>query len=185
MADPTPAPASAEANVADRRRADWMRAAQHGDRMAYEALLRDAIDLVRRVAYRAGVADDRVDDIVQETLLTVHRVRHTYDPERSFDAWLCAIARRRIVDAWRLDGRTRSREVHDPVWLESYPDGAETPEQGHERHVGTKALEHLAFGEEPAADAALATGRSANSMKVNLHRALKALRARLGQDGFP
>jgi RNA polymerase sigma factor (sigma-70 family) len=189
-----PVAASVDGESAERRRAAWMDRAQRGDRAAYEQLLREAIALVRRVARQASVADDRVDDIVQETFLTVHRVLHTYDPSRSFDAWLCAIARRRIVDGWRRDGRTHSREVHDPVHFESFADDGADPAREHDRHCHARALdeaidslppaqreavEHLAWGEQPAADAARLTGRSANSMKVNLHRALKSLRRRL------
>jgi RNA polymerase sigma-70 factor (ECF subfamily) len=37
--------------------------------------------------------------------------------------------------------------------------------------------------ERSLAEAAAATGRSAGSLKVNLHRALKSLRARVGQTG--
>src|SRR5574337_1363425 len=70
----------------DQRRAAWMAAGQAGDRRAYEQLLADSVALIRAAARRQGVAFDHLDDVVQETLLTVHRVRHTYDPGRSYDA---------------------------------------------------------------------------------------------------
>ena len=67
---------------ADRRRTAWMAAAQAGDRAAYAALLRDCVPVVQAVARRQGVPPSRVDDVVQDVLLTLHRVRHTYDPAR-------------------------------------------------------------------------------------------------------
>ena len=62
----------------------WMAAAQAGDGTAYQALLRDCIPIIKSVARRRGVSADHVDDVVQDTLLTVHRARQTYDPSRSF-----------------------------------------------------------------------------------------------------
>ena len=70
----------------DGRRAAWMVAAQAGDRAAYETLLRDCIPFIQRVARGQGVPSDFVDDVVQETLLTIHQARQTYDPSRSFTA---------------------------------------------------------------------------------------------------
>jgi Sigma-70 region 2 len=80
----------------DRRRAAWMVAAQAGDRAAYETLLRDCIPFIKQVARGKGIRPDLIDDVVQETLLTVHRARQTYDPNRSFTAWLRTIAQRRF-----------------------------------------------------------------------------------------
>ena len=76
----------------DQRRSAMMAAAQAGDRTAYETLLRDVVPLIRAVARRQGVGPGQVDDVVQEVLLTIHRARQTYDPSRSFNAWLRVIA---------------------------------------------------------------------------------------------
>src|SRR5690348_4626287 len=74
----------------DRRRSALMADAQCGDGTAYAVLLRECVPLIRSVAARR-VPSDRIDDVVQDTLLTVHRARQTYDPARSFTAWLCTI----------------------------------------------------------------------------------------------
>jgi RNA polymerase sigma-70 factor (ECF subfamily) len=95
----------------DCRRKAWMVAAQAGDRAAYETLLRDCMPFIKRVARGQGIRPDLIDDAVQETLLTVHRARQTYDPNRSFTAWLRTIAQRRGIDVLRRVGRTRTREV--------------------------------------------------------------------------
>jgi RNA polymerase sigma-70 factor (ECF subfamily) len=83
-----------------------MVAAQAGDRAAYETLLRDCIPFIKRVARGQGIRPDLIDDVVQETLLTVHRARQTYDPNRSFTAWLRTIAQRRAIDVLREVKRT-------------------------------------------------------------------------------
>ena len=104
---PVDAETSTQTEV-DRRRTAWMVAAQAGDRAAYQTLLRDCTTFIARVARGQGIRPDLIDDVVQETLLTVHRARQTYDPNRSFTAWLRTIAQRRAIDGLRCAGRTRN-----------------------------------------------------------------------------
>ena len=106
----------------DMRRSALMAAAQAGDKTAYETLLRDCVPLIRAIARRQGVSADQVDDVVQEVLLTIHRARQTYDPSRSFTAWLRVIAERRAIDLLRQTGRRGARELHAPIAFENYPD---------------------------------------------------------------
>src|SRR5579884_1197194 len=121
----------------DRRRGALMAAAQAGDRAAYEALLRDCLPLIRAAVRGQGISSDRLEDVVQDVLLTLHRVRQTFDPSRSFNAWLRAIAQRRAIDVQRRQSRQRQREVHDPGAYEEHQDPAAPPEQGLDR--GTQA----------------------------------------------
>lgn len=178
----------------DRRLGGLMATAQAGDRAAYDALLRDCVPVIRAVARGRGVPPEAVDDVVQETLLTVHRARHTYDPSRSFQAWLRTIAERRAIDLLRRQGRQRSREVHDEIAYETHP--AASPAPAAEVDAGLRqaidglpegqrqAIEELTLKDRSLAEAAQATGRSPGALKVNLHRALKTLRARLtGEEG--
>jgi RNA polymerase sigma factor (sigma-70 family) len=178
---------------ADRQRAAWMAAAQAGDQRAYSRLLSDSVSLIRAVARRQGVPVDALDDVVQETLLTVHRVRHTFDPSRSYDAWLAAIATRRAIDAMRSHGRRDRREVHDDFALDSHPDrddaSARTERDQEAQRLREaietlppgqrEAVEQLGLKERSLAEAAEQTGRNTGALKVNLHRALKTLRDRL------
>lgn len=178
----------------ERRRTSLMLAAQRGDRTAYDALLRDCVPLIREIAQRQGVPRDRVDDAVQETLLTLHRARHTYDPTRSFTAWLRVIAQRRAIDVLRSAGRRGLRELYAPLAYESYPDPSAETQASLER-AGTlrmlepaiaalprkqrEAVKHLVVDERNLGEAAALTGDTKGALKVNLHRALKKLRDRL------
>lgn len=180
----------------ERQRAAWMAAAQAGDRIAYERVLADSIALIRSVARRQGVPMDALDDVAQETLLTVHRVRHTYDPARSYDAWLAAIAGRRAIDMLRGHGRRQRRETHDAFALDrlaGHDDASAASERAQEAsrlHAAIaglppgqrEAVEQLGLKEHSLTEAASETGRNAGALKVNLHRALKALRGRLHGD---
>jgi RNA polymerase sigma-70 factor (ECF subfamily) len=180
--------------TADEQRSAWMAAAQAGDSAAYRQLLRDCIPIVKNVARRRGVAADRLDDVVQEVLITIHNARQTYDPRRSFTAWLTVIAERRAIDLTRRTSRQHAREVHAPLAFEGHADDTADPAQGIERADAsgtvTRALEglperqreavqHLVLEERSLDEAAALTRRSKGSLKVNLHRALKALRGRM------
>ena len=56
-----------------------------------------------------------VEDVVQDVLMTVHAVRHTYDPKRPFGPWLVAIAHGRIIDQLRRQTRRKvSRDEFRP-----------------------------------------------------------------------
>lgn len=185
-------------NADDMRRAALMAAAQAGDRIAYETLLRDCVPLIRSVARRQGVRSDFVDDVVQDVLLTIHRARQTYDPSRSFNAWLRVIAERRAIDLLRQTGRHGAREVHAPLAFENYADTSADPASGVDRvdEAGTigqalaslparqrEAVQYLVIEEQSLAEAAALTKRSKVSLKVNLHRALKALRGTRQREG--
>jgi RNA polymerase sigma factor (sigma-70 family) len=188
-----------QASPDDAQRRAWMTAAQAGNQAAYGALLRDCVGVIERVARRQGVPADRIDDVVQDTLLTIHRARQTYDPTRSFNAWLAVLAQRRAVDLMRKTGRHTAREVHAPLAYEAHADesavvgtrsayGTDAAHRLGEAVAGLplrqrEAVQLLVLQELSLAETAAATGRSKGSLKVNLHRALKSLRARLGQTG--
>lgn len=184
-----------DGNALDQKLASLMQAAQGGDRQSYASLLRDCEPIIRRSARRVGVVGDLVEDVVQETLLTLHNARQTYDPSRSFTAWLGVIAQRRAIDALRRVGRNAGREVNAPLIYEQHADPDADAARGWEESGRAKdlkaaiatlspsqreAVEHLALREQSLAEASLETGKTTGALKVNLHRALKALRAHLG-----
>jgi DNA-directed RNA polymerase specialized sigma24 family protein len=77
---------------------EWSRlmaAAQDGDQGAYGRLLREILPLLRAAVAPHHRDPDRIDDAIQDVLLSVHRARHTYDRTRPFRHWLMAIARYR------------------------------------------------------------------------------------------
>jgi RNA polymerase sigma-70 factor (ECF subfamily) len=175
----------------DRRWCGLMAAAQDGDRAAYERLLREILPFLRALVSRQHRAD-RAEEVVQEALLTVHRVRHTYDPGRPFRPWLAAIARRRSVDALRRRVRTERYEVFDEAAYETFADPkANRPvevsaaTQGLSEAIAglspsqREAIELLKLRELSLSEAASLSGRSIAALKVNVHRAIKSLRKRL------
>lgn len=61
-----------------------MRAAQQGDRAAYHGLLCEVAPFIRGAIGRRWGRFEGIEDLVQDGLLSIHSVRHTYDPQRPF-----------------------------------------------------------------------------------------------------
>ena len=180
-----------EGSRAEQREA-WsqlMVAAQGGDGAAYRQLLHEVAPFVRAFSRSRGLAQPQSDDLAQDVLLTVHRVRHTYDPARPFVPWLLAITQRRMIDLYRRDRRVRDNEQADPEQLATFaaPEANDTVETA-EQSVWLRqaiadlppkqreALELVKLGELSVNEAAERSGQSAAAIKVNVHRAIKALR---------
>jgi RNA polymerase sigma-70 factor (ECF subfamily) len=173
-----------------------MAAAQGGDGAAYRRLLGAVAPFVRYAGRRRGLDAAAAEDLAQDVLLTLHRVRHTYDPGRPFVPWLLAITQRRMIDLYRRDRRIRAQEMVLPDLLETFADPAanqilDTAEQ---RELllqamaelppkQREALELVKLGELSVAEAATRSGQSPGAVKVNVHRAIKALRAILATTG--
>src|SRR3569623_2984118 len=129
---------AAERIATDRRLTDAMASAQRGDRAAYEIVLRECVPVVRRVARAKGADANVLDDGVQDVLITLHGARATFDPSRSFVAWLTAITQRRTIDVLRKQGRRGAREVYAPLVTETHA-AEDAPER--DAHTKRKARE--------------------------------------------
>lgn len=175
---------------------ELMRAAQNGDGRAYRELLRAITVRVREVIRRqrgfAGFAE--VEDLVQDVLLSVHMVRATYDPARPFTPWLLAIVRNRLVDGARRYGRIARREVIvddlDVTFAapEANDETVDTGEVSALREAvrslpegQRQAIELLKLEELSLKEAAAVAGVSVGALKVATHRAMTALKLKLGQ----
>jgi len=181
-----------DASATERLWSELMAAAQDGDRAAYEQLLRAIVPFLRALVLPQHRAGDRAEEVVQEVLLTIHRVRHTYDPARPIRPWLAAIARRRSIDALRRHGRSAAHEVFDETAYETFADPranrsleVSAATEGLNEAIATlsppqrEAIELLKLRELSLAEASSLSGKSVAALKVNVHRAIKALRQRL------
>lgn len=173
----------------------WMARAQAGDQQAYRALLQAVGPWLRTIARRMLGHED-AEDAVQEILLVVHGVRHTYEPGRPFKPWLSTIATRRCIDILRRRQREGLR-VGDAMALEAEADDAPDPlerleraQRGERLHAAVAGLSpgqrdavRLLHLQELSLREAEAHGRQrAGALKVASHRALKALRRALQGD---
>lgn len=173
--------------------ADWailMARGQNGDGAAYLRLLQEVTPYLRALARRQHRDTADVEDAVQDVLLTVHAIRHTYDPARPFGPWLVAIANRRLVDRLRRQGRTSARETPLRAEHDQFAAAATNFEESTDRNIledavgnlpprQQQAIRLLKLEEMSLKEAATASGMSVASLKVATHRALISLRRML------
>ena len=164
----------------------WMTGGLDGDSQAYTAFLRALAPLLRSFFSRrmSGAAGD-VEDLVQESLMAVHARRGSYDRSRPVSAWAYAVARHKMIDHFRRQGRTCSIEgLEDILMVEGFEDssgaqididrllGELPPKQA--AAIRATRLEGLSTAE------AAARGKIGESdVKISVHRGLKALAARI------
>ena len=175
-----------------------MDAALEGDRRAYERLLRDIVPVIGRFVRRhwSSAQPSDVDDIVQETLSSLHAVRHTFQSGRPFMPWLLAIARHRLLDHRRMLVRRQARErpiepTDETLWV--VPTNTV-----HEGLVSAEALRHaiarlpprqrlaidlMGMKELSLKEASARSGMSVAALKVASHRAIRSLRKTFGTSG--
>ncbi len=168
----------------------WMARAQGGDQAAYNRLLKAMVPLIRKVARRRIDDPALIEDVVQDTLLTIHRVRATYDPSRPILPWVSAIAGSRAIDALRKRGRRRAREVHDDDAFNAYADDDAPHDTNAAQDARIQVSERLSrlpdrqremvemvhLREMSLNDAAKHSQLSIGAVKSLLHRALVRLR---------
>ncbi|MGN3974832.1 sigma-70 family RNA polymerase sigma factor [Tsuneonella sp. SYSU-LHT278] len=149
-----------------------------GDRKAYRAFLEEAAIRLRiYVRRRMGLQTD-VEDVVQECLIALHEKGGTFDPGRPVAPWMFAIARYKMADHWRREGR-RPQMTSELPEVPVQPDDfashdvatllAQLPETQAEA-VKLTRLEGMTNRE-----ASQAAGIRLSAMKLRVHRGIIAL----------
>src|SRR5271170_2246627 len=93
---------------------------QAGDFAAVTALVECIGPQLHRFFMAQSANRSDADDLLQETWLRIHRVRHSYRPGEPVLPWFYAIARRVRIDHYRKASRTTARELP----LDEAPDAA-------------------------------------------------------------
>ena len=85
-----------------------MGSAQSGSEADYRLLLSELSVVIKRYLLSRIGEHDFVEDCVQESLMAIHRARHTYDPSRRFRPWLFAIVKHKPIDMLRSHRASQS-----------------------------------------------------------------------------
>jgi RNA polymerase sigma-70 factor (ECF subfamily) len=161
-------------------------AARAGDRQAFGQLYGKYVRMVHGVLL-ARVPRADVDDLVQDVFLSaMHRLSALRDAA-AFPGWLASIARNRAVDFLRRKRIPTEALIQEPAAHDSDTGGAlavlseirALPEAYRETLV-LRLVEGLTGPE-----IAERTGLTHASVRVNLHRGMKQLRARLERSTTP
>jgi RNA polymerase sigma-70 factor (ECF subfamily) len=160
-----------------------MVASLDGNSRAYQALLRLCAERLR--AYyrrRLGGHESEVEDLVQETLIAIHRKRASYDPALPFTAWLHGIARYRLIDHFRREYRRATLPLDEGLEPadESAVDAilAEIDVSSLLARLSQKQADAIRLTRiegHSVRDAAEISGQSEPSIKVNVHRGIQRL----------
>ena len=89
----------------------WMQRYQQGDPDAPGALVAAISPGLLRFFRSQAASREQADDLLQDTWLRIHRVRHTYRSGEPVLPWIYAIARRARVDGYRRSKRITMRET--------------------------------------------------------------------------
>jgi RNA polymerase sigma-70 factor (ECF subfamily) len=170
-----------------------MLAAMEGDARAYRALLGDLrLRLAGFFSRRLGGADAEVDDLIQESLIAIHTRRETYDRTQPLTPWVFAIARYKLIDHFRRNGRRVSVPVEDVADVLSVESGAEAADARRDVETALSQLPErarrllvaLKIEGASVAETAARFAMSESAVKVASHRAMKSLAERHG-NGTP
>ncbi len=158
-----------------------MAMAQTGDRIAYATLLESCQRWLRRYFARR-IGPCQLDDLVQDTLLSLHRKRASYDPARPFLPWLAAIARYRWVDHLRKIYRADETGLDNNFAAESDEPSISARISlerllTHLPRAQVTAIEMVKIEGLSVSEASQVSGQSESLIKVNIHRGLKRLAA--------
>jgi RNA polymerase sigma-70 factor (ECF subfamily) len=156
---------------------------QQADPEAPAFLVRALSPALVRFFQSQACSRHQADDLLQETWLRIHRVRHTYRPGEPVLPWVYAIARRVRVDGYR---RMRRITMHETA-MEVVPDRPARVERrpllpSFDKLVAAlpeaqrEVVTMLKVGELSLEEVARATSSTVGAVKQKAHRAYERLR---------
>ena len=156
---------------------------QAGDPVAARTLIHLISPSLHRYFLADAVSRTHADDLLQETWLRIHRVRHTYRTGEPVHPWFYAIARHVRIDYYRKARRTTAREEQ---LTDTAPGASEQPSTedleallaplpASQREV----IELLKVAGLSLEEVARATSSTVGSVKQRVHRAYKRIREHL------
>jgi RNA polymerase sigma factor (sigma-70 family) len=179
-------------NTREQSWAAAMLAERKGNRLVYEAFLRDFATSLRRIVRmrlsRLGLSASETEDVVQDVLIAIHSKRDQWDPSRPLMPWLNAIARYKMIDtARRLRRDLRLRiELTDEEWsdlsgsieIDPIRNSTDVDRMISDLPIGQQSVVR-AVGLDGASprEAAAQLGMSEGAVRVAFHRSLKTLMA--------
>ncbi|HEY2684682.1 MAG TPA: sigma-70 family RNA polymerase sigma factor [Steroidobacteraceae bacterium] len=163
----------------------WMLEGLDGNSSAHGALLRALVPLLQSFYRRRlhGTEED-VKDLIQETLISVHTRRASYDRDRPFTAWMYAVARYRMIDHFRRHKLVSIEGLDDIPIAEGFEE-AVSAHLDVENLLSTlspkqaRAIRDIHIEGKSIAEAAVGAGIGESDVKVSVHRGLKSIAKRI------
>ena len=122
---------------------DLVRSILEGDQAAFERIVTDYQRLVASVAWRYGVGQEEIEDVVSEVFLKAYRNLHMYRPDHPFPTWLYRLAANHVIDHGRRKRKERARREMPREIADGSPTAREGLEQRERAALLRAALEEL------------------------------------------
>jgi RNA polymerase sigma-70 factor (ECF subfamily) len=116
------------------------RAAIHGDREAFEMIIRAQSRTLFAIAYAILQSREEAEDVVQDSLVKAWKTRWRVRNPEKFPAWLAAIARHKAHDVFR---RRRSVPLPEQLTEPIEPDPTNTRALDQQLHSALAGLPEL------------------------------------------
>jgi RNA polymerase sigma-70 factor (ECF subfamily) len=159
--------------------------ASAGDQAALESLYDETSPLVYSMALRVLRDPSSASDVVADVFTRLAQRAATYDPERgSPTAWLVMQTRTRAIDRYRLEAKTRSREVSLTAEMENEipsptEDSAAVSARGEVRRSIRAALALLTAPQRHVIEIAFYSGLSQREIAALLGEPLGTVKTRI------
>lgn len=158
--------------------------ANDGDGAAFAQFLHAVMPTLRAVIRHRGygLPADQQEDILQEVLLAIHLKRQTWRRDAPVRPWLYAVARYKVVDAFRRRGKVVTLPIED--FADVLPEeNAATLLSGRDAETmlgmidarSAGLVRAVALDGKTAEEAGATVGMTAGAARVALHRAMRRL----------
>lgn len=158
-----------------------------GDSAAFKLIFDRHAGALYAMARRRLSSDEDARDVVQQTLLQLHRARHDFRAGARLRPWLFTIAMNLVREHYRRKGRRREQSLEaDPIAEQAVEPGGDEQAQARSARLRA-ALESLPesqrevielhwFAESPYEEIARIVGASVAAVRVRAHRGYERLR---------
>jgi RNA polymerase sigma-70 factor (ECF subfamily) len=165
---------------------------QQGDFGAATVLIEHISPRLHRFFLAQSQSRIDADDLLQDTWLRIHKVRHTYRPGEPALPWFYAIARHVRVDHYRKSVRATTGERQLEAMSKEVATGPSESDHADDLNAllaplpesQREVIEMLKVAGMSLEDVARATSSSVGSVKQKVHRAYKKLRETISATGF-
>lgn len=167
--------------------ASWMAKSQAGDKTHYRLLL-DELRIWLLAFFRKRAHQNIVEDLVQETLISIHNKRHTFDTSREFLPWLVIIARHKWIDKLRQHLRYMETSLDEDLAAECDTSICAKHDVANLLKIlpqsQARIIELVKLDELSIEEVATKLGVSQSFVKVAIHRGIKKMQASIKEDKY-
>jgi len=162
--------------------------AQEGDKRAYEKCIETLYSVLEKYYSRRISNKSIIEDLIQETLMAIHKARHTYDPNLPFLNWARTIARYKMIDYLKKSSKANQDvDIEDLSNSMALSDGFD--DLDYDKEVLINYIDSLNDNQKELIkqvklrglsikEAAILSGLSISNVKTTIHRGIKQLKAK-------